>query len=88
MATPVRSSADSSRWKDGRPLSCYLLLEDGKEGSLTVEWQIRDKTNAVVQEGREGTGITAAEVRFIKEQRHERVEIPAPHGCHLDTFVL
>jgi 4-alpha-glucanotransferase len=82
---PVRILRDGEA---GGPLSCYLLLEDGKEGSLTVEWQIRDEANAVVQEGRAGPGLTAAEVRFIKEQRHVRVEIPAPHGLSLGYYTL
>jgi 4-alpha-glucanotransferase len=82
---PVRILRDG---ETGDPLSCYLLLEDGKEGSLTVEWQIRDEANAVVQEGRAGPGLTAAEVRFIKEQRHVRVEIPAPHGLSLGYYTL
>jgi 4-alpha-glucanotransferase len=82
---PVRILRDGEA---GSPLSCYLLLEDGKEGSLTVEWQIRDEANAVVQEGRSGPGLTAAEVRFIKEQRHVRVEIPAPHGLPLGYYTM
>lgn len=82
---PVRILRDGEA---GGPLSCYLLLEDGKEGSLTVEWQIRDEVNAVVQEGRAGPGLTAAEVRFIKEQRHVRVEIPSPHGLSLGYYTV
>jgi 4-alpha-glucanotransferase len=82
---PVRIFRDGEA---GGPLSCYLLLEDGKEGSLTVEWQIRDEANAVVQEGRAGPGLTAAEVRFIKEQRHVRVEIPAPYGLSLGYYTV
>jgi 4-alpha-glucanotransferase len=82
---PVRILRDGEA---GGPLSCYLLLEDGKEGSLTVEWKIRDEANAVVQEGRAGPGLTAAEVRLIKEQRHVRVEIPAPHGLSLGYYTV
>ena len=82
---PVRILRDGEA---GDPLSCYLLLEDGKEGPLTVEWQIRDEANAVVQEGRAGPGLTAAEVRYIKEQRHVRVEVPAPHGLSLGYYTM
>src|ERR1043165_3976142 len=32
----------------GLSVSCCLALEEGKEGSVIVEWQIRDETNAVV----------------------------------------
>jgi 4-alpha-glucanotransferase len=72
----------------GDPLSCYLVLEDGKEGSLTVEWNIRDEANAVVQEGQAGPGLTAAEVRLLKGHRHVRVEIPAPLGLSLGYYTL
>jgi 4-alpha-glucanotransferase len=82
---PVRILRDGEA---GDPLSCYLLLEDGKEGSLTVEWQLRDEANAVVQEGRAGPGLTAAEVRYIKEQRHVRVEVPAPHGLSRGYYTM
>ncbi len=82
---PVRILRDGEA---GGPLSCYLVLEDGKEGSLTVEWQIRDEANAVVQEGQAGPGLTAAEVRFLKGQRHVRVEIPDPHGLSLGYYTL
>ena len=82
---PVRILRDGEA---GGPLSCYLVIEDGKEGSLTVEWQIRDEANAVVQEGRTGPGLTAAEVRFLKGQRHVRMEIPAPHGLSLGYYTL
>ncbi len=47
---PVRILLDSETVP---PVSCYLALEDGKEGDLAVEWQVRDEANnAVVQEGR------------------------------------
>lgn len=82
---PVRILRDGEA---GGPLSCYLVLEDGKEGSLTVEWQIRDEANAVVQEGRAGPGLPAAEVHFIKERRHVRVEIPAPQGLSLGYYTV
>ena len=72
----------------GDPLSCYLVLEDGKEGSLTVEWNIRDEANAVVQKGQAGPGLTAAEVRLLKGHRHVRVEIPAPLGLSLGYYTL
>ena len=72
----------------GDPLSCYLVLEGGKEGSLTVEWNIRDEANAVVQEGQAGPGLTAAEVRLLKGHRHVRVEIPAPLGLSLGYYTL
>ncbi|HSL02083.1 MAG TPA: 4-alpha-glucanotransferase [Nitrospiraceae bacterium] len=82
---PVRVLRDG---ETGAPLSCYLALEDGKEESVAVAWQIRDEANAVVQEGQVGPGLTAVEIRFLKGQRHVRVEIPAPHGLSLGYYNL
>src|SRR4029077_2737297 len=69
-------------------VSCYLALEDGKEGSVAVEWQIRDETNAVVQEGQAGPGLSATEIRFLNGRRHVRVEIPAPCGLSLGYYTM
>ena len=59
-----------------------------QEESVTVEWQIRDEANAVVQEGQAGPGLSAVEVRFLKGQRHVRIEIPAPQGLSLGYYNL
>jgi 4-alpha-glucanotransferase len=72
----------------GLSLSCYLALEDGKEGSVTLEWQVRDEANAVVQEGQVGPGLSAVEVRFLNGRRHVRVEISAPRGLSLGYYSL
>ena len=72
----------------GPSVSCYLALEDGKEGSVAVEWQIRDETNAVVQEGQAGPGLSAVEVRFLNSRRHVRVEIATPQGLSLGYYSM
>ena len=72
----------------GPSVSCYLALEDGKEGSVAVEWQIRDETNTVVQEGQAGPGLSAVEVRLLNGRRHVRVEIAAPHGLSLGYYSM
>ncbi|TLY18764.1 MAG: 4-alpha-glucanotransferase, partial [Nitrospirae bacterium] len=72
----------------GPSLSCYLALEDGKEGSVTLEWQVRDEANAVVQEGQVGPGLPVVEVRFLNGRRHVRVEISAPRGLSLGYYSL
>ena len=82
---PVRILRDG---ETGPSVSCYLALEDGKEGSVAVEWQIRDEANAVVQEGQAGPGLSAVEVRFLNGRRHVRVEIPAPRGLSLGYYNL
>jgi 4-alpha-glucanotransferase len=82
---PVRILHDD---EIGTPLSYYLTLEDGKEEFITVEWQIRDESNTVVQEGLAGPGLSAVEVRFLEGQRHVRIEIPAPHGLSLGYYNL
>ena len=82
---PVRILRDS---ETGPPVSCYLMLEDGTEESIAVEWQIRDEANAVVQEGQAGPGLSAVEVRFLYGRRHVRVEIPAPHDLSLGYYSM
>jgi 4-alpha-glucanotransferase len=82
---PVRILHDG---ETGAPLSCCLAIEDGKEASVTVEWQIRDEANAVVQEGQAGPGLSAVEVRFLDGRRHVRVEIPAPRDLSLGYYSL
>ncbi len=82
---PVRILRDN---ETGPSVSCYLALEDGKEGSVSVEWQIRDEANTVVQEGQAGPGLSAVEVRFLNGRRHVRVEIPAPRGLSLGYYNL
>ena len=72
----------------GSSVSCCLVLEDGKEQSVVVEWQIRDEANAVVQEGQAGPGLSAVEVCFLNGRRHVRVEIPAPCGLSLGYYSL
>ena len=71
----------------GSTVSCYLALEDGKEVSAVVEWQICDETNRAVQEGQIGPGLSAVEVRVLKGQRHVRIEIPSPHGLSIGYSV-
>lgn len=73
--------------ESGPTVSCYLTLEDGKEGSTVVEWQICDEANRVVQEGQAGPGLSATEVRVLKGRRHVRIEIPAPQGLSSGTTV-
>jgi 4-alpha-glucanotransferase len=72
----------------GLPVSCCLALEEGKERSVAVEWQIRDEANAVVQEGQAGPGLSVVEVRFLNGRRHVRVEIPALCGLSLGYYNL
>ncbi len=82
---PVRVLRDG---ETGPPLSYCLALEEGYEESVVVEWQIRDEANAVVQEGQEGPGLSAIEVRFLDGRRHVRLEIRAPRGLSLGYYNL
>jgi len=61
-----------------RSVSCYLALEDGKEGSVAVEWQIRDEANAVVREGQGRDARTHYRVR-------ERFRAHTVVECRLET---
>jgi len=82
---PVRILRDG---ETGPSVSCCLALEDEKERSVAVEWQIRDEANAVVQEGQAGPGLSAVEVRFLDGRRHVRVEVAAPRGLSLGYYSL
>jgi 4-alpha-glucanotransferase len=82
---PVRILRDGDT---GLSVSCYLALEDGKEGSVAVEWQIRNEVNAVVQEGQAGPGLSAMEVRFVQGRRHVRVEIAVSCGLVLGYYTM
>mgnify|MGYP003693555687 CR=1 FL=1 len=82
---PVRVLRDA---ETGTPLSYCLALEEGQEESVAVEWQIRDETNAVVQEGQEGPGLSVVEIRFLDGRRHVRLDIPAPRGLSLGYYNL
>ncbi len=72
----------------GPPLSCCLALEEGKEESVTVDWQIHDEANVVVQEGLAGPKLAVGEVRFLNGRRHVRIQIPAPSGLSLGYYNL
>lgn len=82
---PVRVLRDG---ETGPPVSCCLALEDGKEQSVVVEWQLRDEANALAQEGHVGPGLSAVEVRFLNGRRHVRVEVPIPQGLSLGYYSL
>ena len=82
---PVRILRDG---EVGVPLSCCLALDDEQEKSVTVEWQIFDEANATVQQGQVGPGLSVLEIRFLKDQRHVRIEIPAPQDLALGYYNL
>jgi hypothetical protein len=83
---PPAIGADLRDGDTGSPVSCCHARTE--EGSVAVEWQIRDEANAVVQEGQAGPGLPAVEVRFLNGRRHVRVEIPAPRGLSLGYYNL
>lgn len=72
----------------GHPVLCCFAMEDGKERSVVVQWQLRDEAGEVVQDERVGPGLTAAEVKFLNGHRHVRVELPAPQRLPLGYYQL
>lgn len=74
--------------EQGPPLSCYLVIEEGNEESIAVEWKILDESNAVAQTGQAGPGLSVAEVHILDGRRHVRVEIPAPQSLALGYYSL
>ncbi|HSF67979.1 MAG TPA: 4-alpha-glucanotransferase [Nitrospiraceae bacterium] len=80
---PVRILRDG---EPGASLSCCLAIDEGKEASVEVKWELRDEANAVVQEGIASPGLLPVEVRFLNGQRRVRINIPAPHGLPLGYY--
>jgi 4-alpha-glucanotransferase len=72
----------------GAPLSCYLVLEEGQDASVTMAWQIHDEANTVVHAGQAGPGLSVLEVRVLQGHRHVRIEIPAPQGLALGYYTV
>jgi 4-alpha-glucanotransferase len=70
----------------GAPILCCFALEDGKERSITVKWQLNDESGTLIQEGQAGPGLAATEVKFIDGGRRVRVELPAPKGLPLGYY--
>jgi 4-alpha-glucanotransferase len=72
----------------GAPVSCCFALEDGRERSVVVKWQLIDESGNPLQEGQTGPGLIATEVKFIDGGRRVRVELPAPTGLPLGYYDL
>jgi len=70
----------------GAPVSCCFALEDGRERSVVVKWQLIDESGNPLQEGQAGPGLFATEVKFIDGGRRVRVELPAPTGLPLGYY--
>jgi len=87
---PWRRSCDPVRIvheeEVGAPVLCCFALEDGKERSVVIKWQVNDEAGNPIQEGQAGPGLVATEVKFIDGARHVRVELPAPKGLALGYY--
>jgi 4-alpha-glucanotransferase len=70
----------------GAPVVCCFALEDGRERSVVVKWQLNDESGHLLQEGQAGPGLAAAEVKFVDGARRVRVELPAPKGLPLGYY--
>lgn len=64
---PVKILLDG---ETGTPLFCCLALDEGKETSIVIEWQILDEANTVVREGHAGPGLSAVEARIQIGRAH------------------
>ena len=87
---PWRRSCDPVRIvheeEVGAPVACCFALEDGKERSVIVKWQLNDESGNLIQEGKAGPGLMATEVKFIDGARRVRVELPAPKNLPLGYY--
>jgi 4-alpha-glucanotransferase len=70
----------------GAPVACCFAMEDGRERSVVVKWQVNDESGNLLQEGQAGPGLVATEVKFIDGGRRVRVELPAPKGLPLGYY--
>ena len=82
---PVRILHDE---EVGAPVACFFQLEDGKERSVVVKWELKDESGELLQQGKAGPGLAATEVKFIDGARRARVELPAPTGLSLGYYDL
>ena len=80
---PVRILHDE---EVGAPVACCFELEDGKERSVVVKWELKDESGQLLQQGQAGPGLAATEVKFIDGARRARVELPAPKGLSLGYY--
>lgn len=76
----IREGQAEVRWV------CCLALEDGKERTVQLRWDVRDEAGADVQSGQAGPGLAPVEVRFLEGRRHVRVDLPAPEGLPIGYY--
>ncbi|HXH86773.1 MAG TPA: hypothetical protein VNI35_08085, partial [Nitrospira sp.] len=90
--TPWRRPCDPVRimheGEVGDPVLCCFAMEDGKEQSVVVQWQLRNEAGEIVQDERIGPGLTVAEVKFLQGHRHVRVELLVPPRLPLGYYQL
>ncbi|BFU95972.1 MAG: 4-alpha-glucanotransferase [Nitrospira sp.] len=67
---------------------CCLMLEDGKERSVVVQWTISDENGQPVRTGEAGPGLSAAEVRFVEGQRRVRLDCRLPGDLPIGYYTV
>jgi 4-alpha-glucanotransferase len=72
----------------GARLVCCLALDDGKEHTVQLQWDVRDEGGVAVQSGQVGPGLEPVDVRFLDGQRHVRVDLPVPEDLPIGYYDL
>jgi 4-alpha-glucanotransferase len=72
--------------QSGAKLVCCLDLDDGKEGTAQLHWDLHDEGGAAVQKGEVGPGLVPGEVRFLDGRRHVRIDLPVPEDLPIGYY--
>ena len=72
--------------QSGATLLCSLALDDGKESTVQLHWELRDEDGAGVQSGQIGPGLAPTEVRFIEGRRHVQVAWTVPDNLSIGYY--
>jgi len=72
--------------QSGTELLCSLALDDGKESTVQLHWELRDEDGAGVQSGQIGPGLAPTEVRFIEGRRHVQVAWTVPDNLSIGYY--
>jgi 4-alpha-glucanotransferase len=72
--------------QSGARVACCLALDDGKERTAQLLWDVRDEDGAGVQSGQIGPGLAPIEVRFLDGSRHVRVDVPVPDALPIGYY--
>ncbi len=74
--------------RDWGAWSVRLPTEEGEDRELRVQWDVRDESGCLLQQGEQGPGLVPAETRWVDGRRHARFDLPVPTGLALGYYNL